>query len=77
MNSDVQRKERLIDVQAMADKLDCDPRTVYRRADDGKMPWGCKCGGLRRWSEREIDAWIAGGCKPVRELESANTVVHN
>ena len=59
------------------DKLGCDLRTVYRWADDGKMPWGSKCGGLRRWWEREIDAWIAGGCKPVRELESANAIVHN
>ncbi len=57
---------RMIDVTALAKKLGCDPRTVYRLADGGKSPPGVKLGALRRWDEVEIDAWIAGGCKPVR-----------
>ncbi|MCL2648893.1 MAG: helix-turn-helix domain-containing protein [Phycisphaerales bacterium] len=77
MGSNVESKDRLIDVRAVADKLGCDPRTVYRWANDGKMPRGNKCGGLRRWWEREIDEWIAGGCKPVRELDSVNAIGHN
>jgi predicted DNA-binding transcriptional regulator AlpA len=41
-------------------------RTVFRFADGGLMPGGYKIGALRRWDRDEIEAWIAGGCKPVR-----------
>jgi len=54
---------RLIDVRAVAAKLDCDPRTVYRFAAAGRIPFGVKLGALRKWSEAELDAWIAAGCK--------------
>jgi predicted DNA-binding transcriptional regulator AlpA len=45
-------------------------RTVLRYADSGKMPWGYKIGSLRRWDLDEVEAWIAGGCKPVRTPSS-------
>jgi excisionase family DNA binding protein len=56
----------LLDARQVADRLGCSWRTVYRHADAGLMPMGVKIGALRRWSESEIQAWIAGGCKPVR-----------
>lgn len=43
-------------------------RTVLRNADRGVMPWGIKIGALRRWDLDEIEAWIAAGCRPVRNL---------
>ncbi len=45
-------------------------RHVYRMAEEGLMPWGVKLGALRRWRRDELDAWIAGGCKPVAKPAS-------
>ena len=57
----------LLDVRAVAQLLDCSPRHVYRLADVGKMPAPLKLGALVRWRREDIDAWLAGGCKPVRQ----------
>jgi predicted DNA-binding transcriptional regulator AlpA len=56
-----------VDVRAVAQRCGMDERTVYRYADAGLLPWGRKVGSLRRWDAQEIDAWIAAGCKPVRQ----------
>jgi predicted DNA-binding transcriptional regulator AlpA len=55
---------RLIDVEDVAHLLGMSPRSVFRNADAGLIPWGLKIGSLRRWDAAEIDAFIAGGCKP-------------
>jgi|GEM_PF-4924798 len=54
---------QLLDVHAVAEKLKCSPRTVARLSRNGEMPAGLKIGALRRWSEAEINAWIAGGAR--------------
>jgi excisionase family DNA binding protein len=54
---------RLIDAKQVARLLGCSWRTVLRLADAGKIPWGVKLGGLRRWDVEEIEAFITGGCK--------------
>lgn len=46
-----------------------DERTFLRYADAGLAPWGYKIGSLRRWRADELEAWIAGGCKPVRTVK--------
>jgi predicted DNA-binding transcriptional regulator AlpA len=56
----------LIDVRTVAKKYGVDARSVYRWADAGLIPFGIKLSSLRRWDAAEIDAHIAGGCKPVR-----------
>ena len=56
----------LIDVEIVAQKYDCDERSVFRWADAGKIPFGVKLGSLRGWDIAEIDAHIASGCKPIR-----------
>jgi excisionase family DNA binding protein len=58
---------RLIDVKEAGRVLGCHWRTVLRLADTGKVPWGIKLGALRRWDASELNAWIAGGCKPPRQ----------
>jgi excisionase family DNA binding protein len=58
--------QRLIDAKAVGDMLGCSQRTVFRLADEGRMPWGLKVGALRRWNGSEVETWIAGGCKAVR-----------
>jgi excisionase family DNA binding protein len=60
---------RLLAAGEVAEMLGCSARHVIRQADLGKMPWGRKVGRLRRWDVTEIEAWIAGGCKPVRGEE--------
>ena len=54
------------DVRDLAGRYGTSTRHILRMADKGLMPWGCKLGHLRRWSRRDIEAWEAGGCKPVR-----------
>ncbi len=59
------------DVGDLARRFKTSTRHIYRLADGGKMPWGCKFGQLRRWSRREIEAWESGGCRPVRSARGA------
>ncbi len=52
----------LLDVQAVAQLLDCSSRHVYRMADTGRMPPPVRLGALVRWRRQDLDAWIAAGC---------------
>jgi excisionase family DNA binding protein len=54
---------RLIGVNEVARMLACSWRTVLRLADAGKIPWGVKVGSLRRWDIKQIEDFIADGCK--------------
>lgn len=58
----------LIDVEAVASMLTCSTRHVRRLADSGKMPSPIKLGALLRWRRADIDAWLEGGCRPVRRI---------
>lgn len=53
-------------VRDLAARFGASWRTVMRWADSGRIPPGLKIGGLRRWPRSAIEAWEAGGCKPVR-----------
>jgi predicted DNA-binding transcriptional regulator AlpA len=55
---------RLGDAKAVGGMLAMSWRTVYRLADAQKIPPRFKLGALRRWDLAEIEAFIAGGCKP-------------
>jgi len=56
----------LLDVRAVAALLNCSPRHVYRLADAGRLPAPVRLGGLVRWRRADLDAWLAGGCRPCR-----------
>jgi predicted DNA-binding transcriptional regulator AlpA len=58
---------RLIDAKEVGRILGCSWRHVMRLADQGALPWGYKLGALRRWDLSEIEAFIAAGCKPIRQ----------
>jgi len=58
---------KLGDVQAVAGKLGCSPRHVYRLADAGRMPAPVKLGSLVRWNLARIDEWIDQGCPACRK----------
>lgn len=47
----------------------CSARSVYRLADAGKMPFGIKLNGMRRWRRAELVAWLDAGCPPVRNAK--------
>jgi excisionase family DNA binding protein len=57
----------LLDVRAVAELLDCSARHVYRLADAGRMPAPVRIGALVRWRRSDLNAWLAEGCKPVRQ----------
>ncbi|MCC7349406.1 MAG: helix-turn-helix domain-containing protein [Phycisphaerales bacterium] len=56
----------LLDVNTVANLLDCSPRHVTRLSDTGRMPPPRKLGALVRWSRREVMNWIASGCPAVQ-----------
>ena len=56
---------RLVDVRVIAARLSLSTRQVWRLADSGSMPNALYIGRSRRWREREINQWIANGCRPV------------
>jgi excisionase family DNA binding protein len=62
-----QRPRRLADAREVARLLGCSWRTVLRLADAGLFPWGVKLGSLRRWDLREVEDFIAAGCRPPRK----------
>lgn len=49
----------------------CSARSVYRLCDNGKMPFGIRLGGMRRWRRAELVAWLDAGCPPVRIAKGA------
>jgi excisionase family DNA binding protein len=57
---------QLLDVQAVAQLLNCSTRHVYRLADAGRMPAPVKLGALVRWRRQDLASWLAGGCRPCR-----------
>jgi len=56
----------LLDVRRVAEICGCSARHIYRLSDSGKMPSPIRLGSLVRWRRTVIDAWLAGGCQPVR-----------
>lgn len=57
-------------VQDLSKRLQISVRSVYRLCDAGRIPWGRKIGGARRWLLAEIEGWEVDGCKPVRRATS-------
>ena len=58
----------LLDVRSVAALLDCSPRHVYRLSDAGRMPAPVRLGALVRWRRADLDAWLSGGCRAVRQM---------
>ena len=55
----------LLDARAVARRLACGTRSVWRWADAGRMPRPVRLGRLRRWRTADIDAWVKNGCRPL------------
>ncbi len=52
----------MLTVDGVATLLACSPRTVYRLADEGRIPRPVRIGGMIRWSRELFEQWIADGC---------------
>ncbi len=59
----------LLDVEAVAELLDCSTRHVYRLADAGRLPRPVKLGALVRWPRTDLNDWLAAGCPSVRTVK--------
>jgi excisionase family DNA binding protein len=58
------KQHELLDVDQVAELLNCSSRHIYRLADAGLIPRPVKLGVLNRWPRAAICEWIAGGCQP-------------
>ena len=57
---------KLLDVRAVAARLGCSARHVYRFSDAARMPKPVRLGSLVRWRSDELDQWISDGCPNCR-----------
>jgi excisionase family DNA binding protein len=62
----------LLRVRDVCELLGCSARSVHRLADAGRMPYGLKVAGMRRWRRAELLAWLDAGCPPVRVARGGN-----
>jgi excisionase family DNA binding protein len=53
----------LLDARAAAALLGCSARHLKRLADAGDAPPPRKLGRLVRWARRDLESWIAAGCR--------------
>lgn len=58
---------RLVNVNEVAERLNCGVRTVWRMRDTGRMPQCVNIGRIVRWRSSDITAWIEAGCPDVRK----------
>lgn len=58
---------KLLDVNQVAELLNCSPRHVYRLSDAGRMPKPLRLGSLVRWNRESLNEWIQAGCPSCRE----------
>lgn len=63
-----ERGRALVDVRAVAARLSCSVRSVWRLADAGRLPAPVRLGRLIRWDAAVIDEWIASGCPSCRRV---------
>jgi predicted DNA-binding transcriptional regulator AlpA len=56
----------LLDVKAVATRLGCSSRHVWRMRDKGVLPPAVELGALVRWNSESLDDWIRRGCPPHR-----------
>lgn len=57
----------LMSMADLAAMLACSSRHVYRLVERGRMPAPIRLGRSVRWKRSEIEAWIASGCRRVKQ----------
>lgn len=67
-------REDLMTCEEIAELVDRSVPTIWRWNGTGRMPAPVIATGRCCWSRREIEAWIAGGCKSRAEWEERKAV---
>jgi predicted DNA-binding transcriptional regulator AlpA len=70
LTAHVQQSSVLLDVKAVASRLGCTPRHVWRMRDRGVLPPAVQLGWLVRWNSESIEEWIRRGCPPHRQQKT-------
>jgi excisionase family DNA binding protein len=68
--NNVEVKEKLLSVKAVADILSVSRRTVHRLNSAGKLPKSIRINGSVRWRESDIVEWIGMGCPDRTKFET-------
>jgi predicted DNA-binding transcriptional regulator AlpA len=55
----------VLTAEDLAAILKCSPDSIAGMIDVGHIPQPHRLGGLQRWLRSEVDAWVAGGMKPI------------
>ena len=63
--------ESLLNVKELSRMLGVSVRHCFRMNDRADLPRPVRLGAAVRWRRSEIEAWIAGGCKPMRNTRGA------
>jgi len=50
---------KFLNFKQVSDRVSLSRSPLYRRIREGKFPKPVKLGGMSRWVESEIDAWMA------------------
>ena len=58
--------KKYLDAKDCGIRYGCSWRHWLRLVDAGKAPQPTRFGRLVRWSQRSLEEWEVGGCKPVR-----------
>jgi excisionase family DNA binding protein len=61
--------DEFLNANQLANVLNLSRATIYRLLAAGRLPRGQRLNRCRRWSRREIEAWMAGGCAPAEKWE--------
>jgi len=61
-NGGERREADLLSARQVAAKLGVGVRSIWRWADEGRMPQPLLLGRLKKWRASDIDAWIERGC---------------
>jgi predicted DNA-binding transcriptional regulator AlpA len=62
---------QLLSQKALADRLDCDVRTLRRWTHLGEVPAPIMIGGAKRWDPDDVDRWLASRQDGARGRASA------
>lgn len=60
---------RLIDIDELANYLKLKRQTIYNWLYQGKIS-GIKVGGVWRFDRKEIDSWLKGKRRAIKEIKS-------
>ena len=65
----IESSARRLNIKHVAGLISCSERHTDRMARSGRMPKPAKLGKALRWSQTELEEWVAGGCPDLRQSQ--------